>query len=731
MGTDSGSVGGIAGSSSRLRDLALRTSYRKGVMDIAAEFYLPCMSTAVRYDRAVGFFSSAVFTLAWSSLETFIRRGGRMRFVCSHILSRADIAALEQGYESRVLDAAVEQLQRQFDEMLAEPGTRDPCKILATLVGMGVISMKIAVLRGSPGAEVQALFHDKLGIFTDEHGEHVVFKGSMNETWLGLSNDGNLESVDVFLSWEAERERHRVLEQIAHFESLWRDDFPSAQVLEFPEALRAHMLKATEDVDLGEVLEAVNRKLQAAEGRAHGLVSRRTLYAHQVDALDTWKRNGRRGILEHATGSGKSHIGLCAMRESLRRGEVPVLVVPSTELLNQWHLRIRVALADLAPALLLCGAGHSQWRKGGLLRAWTRERDVGSSRSRIVLAMLQTASSPDFLSNVCEGGHIFLLVDEVHRAGSVSFSNLLTLDTGARLGLSATPRRAGDSEGTTRLLRYFGGILPSRFELADGIHLRVLTPYFYFVHPVELSTGEREQWETLTSEIRRTAAIASSGTGSLASNTDRANERLKLLAIQRARIAKKAASKARAAISVISSEYHAGERWLVYCEDIEQLAEVTAGLRSLGLPATEYHSMMDGDRRATLARFEDIGGIIVSIRCLDEGVDIPVATHALIMASSRNPREFIQRRGRVLRAAPGKSVSHIHDLLVMPPASDEQEPWYLPLLHAEVARAIQFGATAVNTSGITEISRHLARLGLDPNELVDVGYEDDEQSEEL
>jgi len=726
MGTNSGSVDSIAGSPSKLRDLALRTSYRKGEMDIAADFYLPCMSTAVRYDRAVGFFSSAVFTLAWSSLEVFIRKGGKMRFVCSHILSQTDIVALEQGYESRVVDAAALEMQRQFDEMLAKPETREPCKILATLVGMNVISIKIAVLRGSLGAGVQALFHDKLGIFTDEDGEHVVFKGSMNETWQGLSNDGNLESVDVFVPWGSQRERQRVVEQIAYFESLWSDDFPSVKVLEFPEALKVHMLKATENVNLHDLLETVNRKLGAAKGQAHGLVSRRTLYAHQVDALEVWERSARRGILKHATGSGKSHIGLCAMRESLERGDVPVVVVPSTELLNQWHSKIHVALADLAPALLLCGAGHSQWRKDGLLRAWTRERNVGSSRSRIVLTTLQTASSPEFLSTVSKGKHIFLLVDEVHRAGSISFSNLLTLDTGARLGLSATPRRAGDLEGTERLLRYFKGILPSKFELADGIRLGVLTPYFYFVHAVELSAEEQEQWEALTSEIRKTAAIASSGARSLISNTDRANERLKLLAIQRARIAKKAASKVKAAVSVISSEYRAGERWLVYCEDTEQLGEVAVELRRLGLPATEYHSMMDGDRKATLTRFEDIGGIIVSIRCLDEGVDIPVATHALIMASSRNPREFIQRRGRVLRAAPGKGVSHIHDLLVMPPESDEHEACYSPLLHAEIARAIEFGVTAENTSGITEISLRLARLGLDTNELADVGYEDDE-----
>ena len=151
-------------------------------------------------------------------------------------------------------------------------------------------------------------------------------------------------------------------------------------------------------------------------------------------------------------------------------------------------------------------------------------------------------------------------------------------------------------------------------------------------------------------------------------------------------------------------------------------------LKSKGIDALEYHSQMQGDKERTLRDFEINGGVVVSIRCLDEGVDIPSVTHALIMASSKNPREFIQRRGRVLRRFSGKHLAFIHDLLVLPGeggVKEQDTPSGTAILEGELARAIEFGKMALNPGAITELQRIADRYTLDIGALIDEGFEDE------
>ena len=148
-----------------------------------------------------------------------------------------------------------------------------------------------------------------------------------------------------------------------------------------------------------------------------------------------------------------------------------------------------------------------------------------------------------------------------------------------------------------------------------------------------------------------------------------------------------------------------------------------------GLIAYDYHSEMTGDRDETLAFFQAYGGVIVSIRCLDEGVDIPATTHALILASSKNPREFIQRRGRILRKSEetGKLYAYLYDAIVVPNKVDGENARQTSIIEAEMARAIQFGSWAQNkASCITELKDIAIRYSVDLDKMLQGGYEDDE-----
>lgn len=173
-------------------------------------------------------------------------------------------------------------------------------------------------------------------------------------------------------------------------------------------------------------------------------------------------------------------------------------------------------------------------------------------------------------------------------------------------------------------------------------------PYQYFPHAISLNADEANQWLDFTNRVKKEIARSSTD----ANGKKQLSERAKMLLIQRSRIAKKATAKVDLAVRTIKREYRAGQSWLIYCEDSEQLADVVNALRVTGIENIDYHSNMLGDREATMEWFLKFGGILVSIKCLDEGVDIPKVSHALILASSQNPRQFIQRRGRVLRIYP-------------------------------------------------------------------------------
>ena len=706
-----------------LAALPLRPTYHKPEDDIASDFYLPCMAVSTAYDRAVGYFSSAIYALAWKSLVQFVENQGRMRLICSPVLTAADSEAMRAGYAAREDHAQGLLLVEEIQKLLGVASTSKPAKVLATLVALGAVDIRIAWVGEQVAGRPKRIFHDKVGIFSDAIGNVVAFKGSMNETWPGLALDGNLESVDVFVSWAGEREAARVREERDYFNRLWANDFPGVVTIALPDVAKDALVAASDPDHWRELVQEIVIDLTAdgpwTPDRRAGA---RRPRPHQIEALDNWKTLGRRGILEHATGSGKTFTALCAIGDALNRGEIPLILVPSDLLLSQWSKELRTTFGFSGLRLLLCGGGHSDWRVDGRLRAWTRP---ANGAPKIVLATTQTASSAEFLQMCRDGPHLFLVADEVHRLGAAIARSVFELNCGPRLGLSATPVRAGDPEGTAAIMEYFGGVVPPPFTLKDAIASGALTPYAYNVQAVSLEADEQASWDTITKRVRQLVARSP--------NPDEStpvHAQIKLLLIQRARIVKSARKKVSAATEIVQANYSRGQRWIVYCDDQSQLREVRDSLRSHGVSDVfEYHTAMSGDASATLKLFEAHGGIVVSIRCLDEGVDIPSVSHALILASSKNPREFIQRRGRVLRRSPGKRISQIFDVLVAP-ASGGSEPPETKVLEGEIARALEFGRNAVNPGCITDLERLAISYGIDQAAVFGIGIEEDEDSHE-
>ena len=251
-----------------------------------------------------------------------------------------------------------------------------------------------------------------------------------------------------------------------------------------------------------------------------------------------------------------------------------------------------------------------------------------------------------------------------------------------RLGLSATPHRYNDPIGTKRIFNYFDKIINPLFTLEDAIRTRRLVPYKYHLYETTLTENEIQDWMKLSNQIKKEYARLSAQ-----QRESDLPDNLKLLLIRRAKIRKKAHNKIGITAEIISKVYERGQRWLIYCDDQDQLNKVLTRLREIGFDPLEYHSSMASGQKESLDWFVRLGGVLVAIKCLDEGIDIPSITHALILASSQNPREFIQRRGRVLRVNPNdpsKTIAFIHDLIVLPPPGDDDD--LLSIVKTELKR---------------------------------------------
>lgn len=648
-----------------LRSIPFKENYSSSGSSLLNEFYIPALSNATSYDRATGYFSSAILALAPVAFSEFVGSGGKMRMLCSPHLSEVDAEAIVHVVDSQQpapLDVAATSLAA-----LAH-GTHLESRAVAclrALIDAGVLEMRF-VTSGKSG-----LFHDKLGIFTDGSDDKVSFIGSANETAAAWSGFANHEQIETFRSWAGDTDERRCSRHEDQFDETWEGLRRGLVVTNSADAAAVIRSVVPE-----ESLDDIVNSLRQAVGRAELQPDAIPLRDYQSQVLDSWAAANHRGLVAFATGGGKTRTALEAIRRWTSGGRPALVLVPSELLHKQWQTEIASMIPN-AP-VLLAGAGYS--RDGWSRRLADYSRDDASLGQRIVLATYQTAATDRFLELLRTGEHLLVVADEVHRVGAPDTRRILVeVEAGGRLGLSATSERYGDPVGTAAIHEFFGEILEPEFSLRDALDAQVLVPYEYIFSTCALSEDEEQRWDDLTARVSQEMAR---------NNGDMTEYALHLLR-QRARISKRATGKASIAREVLAREYRPGDRWLVYCSDVEHLREVRHELVGLGPDILEYHSQDGGDHEATLKFFTNRGGIMLAIKCLDEGIDIPMINRALILASSTNPREYIQRRGRVLRRTPGKYSSRIYDVLVV--GSDG-----LAITPSEVVRAMEFAGDARN-----------------------------------
>ena len=668
--------------SHNLSNVNIKSIYSTSQDDLMQDFYVPCLSNSTHYDRIAGYFSSAIFSLAPMALSNFISNGGKIRLLCSPNLSHVDKSALQN--RDNVEKISIEQIKDDLRN-ISESGNigESLTNLMANLVSSEIIQLKIAIPESGNG-----IYHDKMGIFFDGE-ESVIFIGSANETAAAWSGAINHEQITSFTSWRNKEDRRLIEEQKNRFEKSWRGFDRGWRVLEGERAnefLAKYQTDEKVEVSL-ERLKTMLKHVRQEEIQIQRLQERRVLREHQSEVFARWIEAGHKGLVVFATGGGKTIVGISAIEEILSHKNHVIVAVPSILLLDQWHREIKLDLPNIK--ITIFGGQFGLAGRAHILRLLIDT----SSEPTVILTTFGTAATETFKDIVSAASNVGIIVDEVHGIGSPE--NRLILDSLSkskmRMGLSATPERFNDLVGTSAIYQFFGSELEPKFTLEDAINKGILVPYDYTFALSTLSETEQKDYDRLSLQISQIVARMKSGDGD-----GSLQGRLDKLRINRSRILKGASDKVEISFEVLKREYLDGDRWFIYCQDQTQLNSVKERILTLNLHVLEYHSNMIGDRPAQLDFFEKEGGVMLAIKCLDEGIDIPRVNKVLILASSSNPREYIQRRGRVLRRHEGKYSAKIIDTFVMSTKGEI-------LSINELYRGREFAKTARNESVRYEI----------------------------
>ncbi len=687
-----------------LSNLNLASSYDTGNIKekVLSEFYVPVLQEAVTYKRLTGYFSSQVLALAARGIAGLIKNGGKMQLITSPVVSEQDFKILSSHSSENVEKFVNEQFMIAIKDLndLASTIAYDHVRALGWMLREGYLEIRVLIPRRINAGN--GIFHSKVGIIEDHAGNIVSFSGSVNETAMGWSQ--NIEEFKVFKSWESSGAEY-VQHDIALFEKYWACASDTGY--------EAVPLPAEATAQLISIAPAGIMELNLS---TISVVEEKTLRPYQVDAIDAWEAAGYCGILEMATGTGKTFTAReCIKRWKSGKTESVILVIAPTQTIGaQW----KEVLSDMDPITTFEG---THWKKG--LRDIASRAALGLVEHIVVIAIQNTAASDDFISSFSRivklGKNHLIIADEMHGLGAPVFRKALNSEFEARLGLSATPNRWFDEEGTDLLMEYFNEVVFT-FGLHEALSwidpktgLTPLCPYNYLPEFVDLDYLEMDQYLDLTKQIIMQSHKASDIDG---------EEKLRRLQERRAAVLKKAHGKF-AALKRVLMDLGKISGCLIYCTDREQINDVIEIVADRGItyrtftgeegttPRPEFGG--SSERDWILASFER-GEIqmLIAMKCLDEGVDIPSAKIGIILASTTNPREYIQRRGRLLRRAPGKEVAQIYDMIVAPIFDKNDNSEVLDsarkIMGKELQRADEFAGDAINSLDVS--SKVLARM---------------------
>ena len=715
-----------------LTDLSLKREYRSYKNNVVKEFYIPVLKEAILYRRAVGFFTSEALVEISKGISGLIENEGHIQLIVSPILNKEDIEAIEQGYNSR--EIVEKSLLREMKDP-QDANDKERLAWISYLISISRLDIKVAFTKKLSS---KAMFHEKMGIVSDMYDSHIAFTGSMNETVNAFFN--NYESFDVYCSWN-EYEKERVQDKIDAFEKIWNNTENNLDVIDFPKAAREKLLKykvekidSQLDKNLADAYRCERNEVK------FGINEDIELYDYQKEAILEWENQGYRGIFDMATGTGKTFTGLGAATWLLKNNKrlAVIIVCPYQHLVEQWVEDIE--RFGFRPVIAFSSSPQKKWKER--LKDEVIDFNLEIEDTFCLVTTNATYTSKYVQEQIGKiEGDILIVVDEAHNFGAMRLSRYLRDDIKYRLALSATLERHGDEEGTQALYSYFGNKC-IEYDLKRAIDEDKLTKYYYHPIIVSLSNDELEKYRELSAKISKACKFNEDGRAEL-------SEAAKTLLIQRSRIVAGAIEKI-AVLKELMKDYVNDNQILVYCgatkpynpaldesesddEGERQIVMISKMLGlELGMAVRHFTSNESAKEREEIkAQFAETNPYqaLIAIKCLDEGVNIPSIKTAFILASSTNPKEYIQRRGRVLRKYPGKDYAVIYDFVTLPRPLNEVDAYEdnkseISLARREIARMKEFGYISQNPQETDKLIKEITvAYGLDMIKNQEVDYE--------
>lgn len=658
------------------KDIEIKGDYDSDEDNLATDFYLPVLSEATTYYRRSGFYSSSSLAVSARGIAELIKKKGKMKLICNVHLSDKDYDALKRAQENP--SKFLEESNIGFDlNDIEDEIERDHAEALGWMLANGYLEIKIAFPQNNYG-----IYHPKTGVFFDEEGNYFSFSGSENESFKGMLF--NVEEFKTFKSWE-EWGRESASKDLKKFEKEWVGDRKSTVVVDLPTAIKDKLIKCVphQEAELGllkkdypAIYKNIKNPLPARD--------------YQNEAVTKWLNNECKGILNMATGSGKTITALnCYEALKKKSGKfLTIVACPQQHLVFQWKENFE----EFFENKLLVTVGDSDWE--GKLKFLIGEVLLDNVEFPIVLTTHVTFSNERFMKAMekwKEDLEVLIIIDEVHGIGSTKQKDSLLPFYQYRLGLSATPSRWFDDEGTKFLEDYFHGQV-YEYTLERAINEGFLTKYDYRPHFVELNASEMSEYMELTKKI----AIKYNNNKNLEDIVSTSDF------IKRQAIIDNACSKFEKLEKILSKN----KEWshlLVYCasrhvDDLKQLHKVEKILSNHNIISQPFTSEQPPEEREIiLDKFKNNKcNALTAMKCLDEGVDVPAAKTAILMASDSNPRQHIQRRGRILRKSPGKEKAIIHDMVVLPKYDPNLSEAEKSLIKKELERFKEFMNLADN-----------------------------------
>ena len=712
-------------------------------------FFSEALCNSTQFDLKLGFFSSSAINVLADGFAAFLYNGGKMRMIINDILSTEDKRAIIVADSCDDVDYFnLQDLGGMSDTLSKRNQHFFEC--LAWLIRHNRIEIKVVVPKAGEG-----IAHSKCGVFFDGLNR-VAFDGSWNFSKTALI--ANIESITAFCDWDGQSDVCRIKDVVDDFERTFFGNDESVTYLD-TDHIRTHITDTYKNKDIQELLadeaQLINDRLEndlpktvtAFLGRAKNKVKSIIERIHQNEiqrgkeaaprfpysqgpreyqhlAFENWKANKQKGLFAMATGTGKTITSLNCLLEIYKRCGYykAIILVPTITLVGQWEEECKKF--NFRNVIRVCSK-NSKWAEQ--IETITLSERLKGSDNNLSYIIISTYAS--FIKDkvfkslsVFPKTKLLLIADEAHNMGSRRMLNILDgIPYLRRIGLSATPERQFEEEANQTLYHFFGAENGFTYEysMQEAIDKGVLCRYYYYPHVVRLTMSEMEEYMRISVQLAK-----------FFNNNHFAdsNEILTALLLKRKRIIHKAENKLEVFRNILEQRFQEKgnlKYTLVYVpeglkpdtadadvyDDTDQLQDDDYSEKLIN----EYTAVVSGiDSKVTVRKFtsgikereELLKGfadgnieVLTSMKCLDEGVDVPRSELAIFCASTGNPRQFIQRRGRILRKHPDKHMAVIHDLVVAPEVNIGEGSYAMErsLMATELRRVRNFSLLSENS----------------------------------